>query len=87
MFFYQDIVIYRTNVDKPRMDNWYESSIELMEKLPEVKMLFIDTLKKFGTGIVDVKAKVENVDIDQLAYKNYFKFSVQFLTFLLMAKF
>lgn len=66
LFFSQDIVIYRTSVDQPVNNNWYEYSVSLMEKNPSVKKSFVDFLKALDTGIVDVKAKTENVDTEEL---------------------
>lgn len=64
LFFSQDLVVYRTNVDAPRTNNWYEYSIELMEKNPQVKHSFVAFLKALDTGITDVKAKTEKVDAE-----------------------
>lgn len=66
LFFSQDIVVYKTYVDEPRTNNWYEYSVQLMEKNPLVKKAFVDFLKALGTGIVDVKTKTENVDTEKI---------------------
>lgn len=62
LFFSQDLVIYASSVDAPRTNNWYEYSIELMEKDPTVKNRFVNFLKALDTGIVDIKAKTEDID-------------------------
>lgn len=67
LFFTQDIIIYKTNIDAPRMHNWYEYSIELMEKNPKVKRAFVEMLKALGTGIVDVKTKIEDIDTEDFS--------------------
>ncbi len=56
-FFSQGIVIYRVNVDEPRMNNWYEYTVSLMRDKPEVKKKFLEVLTLLGTGIVDIKAE------------------------------
>ncbi len=65
IFFTQDIVVYRTNVDEPRTNNWYEYSIELMERNPKVKNAFVSFLRALDTGIEDVKAKTEKIDTEE----------------------
>lgn len=67
LFFSQDIVVYRTAVDEPRTNNWYEYSIELMERNSGVKKAFIGFLQALDTGIVDIKAKTETVNMEELA--------------------
>ncbi|MCC8138852.1 MAG: ATP-binding protein [Lachnospiraceae bacterium] len=66
LFFSQEIVVYRTNVDEPRTNNWYEYSVELMEKNPNVKKAFVLFLKALDTGIEDVKAKTREIDTEEL---------------------
>ncbi len=69
LFFQNDLVIYSTGIDEPRMNNWYEYSIELMEKNPKVKERFISMLQLLKTDIVDVKTKISNVSKDDLLRK------------------
>ena len=66
MFFSLDLILYRTVVDEPRIDNWYEYSVELIEKNPEIKEAFLEILRGFDTGIVNVSAKTINVDLEEL---------------------
>lgn len=65
LFFNQDVVIYRTNVDEPAGNNWFEYSINLMEKDPSVKKTFLRFMDALGTGIRDIKTKIEVIDINQ----------------------
>ena len=66
MFFNLDLILYRTVVDELRIDNWYEYSVELIEKNPEIKDAFLEILRGFDTGIVNVNAKTTNVDLEEL---------------------
>lgn len=66
MFFSLDLILYHTVVDEPRIDNWYEYSVELIEKNPEIKDAFLEILRGFDTGIVNVNAKIINVDLEEL---------------------
>ncbi|WP_310604053.1 AAA family ATPase [Anaerosporobacter sp.] len=56
IFFSLDIVVYN-----PMVNNWTEFSIELLQSTPEVKKIFIDVLQALGTGIQDVRVKLEKV--------------------------
>lgn len=69
LFFSRDIVVYKTSVDAPAMNNWYENSIELMERNPSVRSEFVSFLKALDTGITDVKAKTEKIDTEELTGK------------------
>lgn len=61
LFFKTDIVIYN-----PEINNWLEYSINLMQNNMEMKKLFIDILQSLGTGIKDVRAKLERVKISDI---------------------
>lgn len=65
-FFNEDITVYKPNVDEPRQNNWFEYSITTLENDPVIKSLFIRVLKSLGTGIVDVKTKIETLDIERI---------------------
>ena len=69
MFFSLDLILYRTVVDEPRIDNWYEYSVELIEKNPEIKSAFLEMLKILGTGVIDVSARTESINLDELKKK------------------
>lgn len=69
IFFNRDIILYRTEVDEPRTNNWYEYSIELMEQHPEIKDAFIEVLSKFDTGILDIKPDIKRINIPELKKK------------------
>ncbi|MBR3771580.1 MAG: ATP-binding protein [Clostridium sp.] len=61
LFFKEDLVFYA-----PNANNWIEYSIELMEEDKQAKDLFVDMLAALGTGIKDVKVKLEQVKINEL---------------------
>ncbi|MCI8484819.1 MAG: ATP-binding protein [Lachnospiraceae bacterium] len=61
MFFKQDIVIYR-----PEVNNWTEYSVNLMQNNNEAKKIFVDILQALGTGIKDVKVKLEKIKLTDL---------------------
>lgn len=61
MFFYTDIVIYN-----PEFNNWTEYSIELMQNDPMIKRTFLDILQALGTGIKDVRVKMEKVKLEDI---------------------
>lgn len=63
-FFYNDVVIYKTAVDGPNFNNWYEYSAELMLKNTDIKRRFIDIMRRLGTGIVDIETYVEKMSSD-----------------------
>ena len=69
MFFSEELVIYRVNVDEPRMNNWYEYTVSLMRENPEVKAKFLEVLKLLGTGITDVKAEQRIFSAEEIAVK------------------
>ena len=54
LFFKDDIVVYN-----PRANNWTEYSIQLMQQSKEIKDIFVETLQALGTGIKDIKVKLE----------------------------
>ena len=66
-FFSNGIVIYRVNVDEPRMNNWYEYTVLLMREQPEVKKKFLEVLSLLGTGIVDIKAEQKIFSAEEIA--------------------
>lgn len=61
LFFNKDIVVYN-----PEINNWTEYSIELMQKNDMIKKAFVDILQALGTGIKDVKVKLEKVKLSDL---------------------
>lgn len=61
LFFNKDIVVYN-----PEINNWTEYSIELMQKNDMMKKAFVDILQALGTGIKDVKVKLEKVKLADL---------------------
>ena len=54
LFFREDIVIYN-----PQINNWTEYSIQLMQQSEEVKKVFVEILQALGTGIKDVRVRLE----------------------------
>lgn len=60
-FFNEDIVVYN-----PEINNWTEYSIELMQKNPMIKKVFVDILRELGTGAKDVKVKLEKINLADL---------------------
>lgn len=58
LFFQTDIVYYN-----PQMNNWTEYSIQLMQQDEEVRQMFLKFLQELGTGIKDVKVKLEKVKV------------------------
>lgn len=61
LFFNTDIVVYN-----PEINNWTEYSIELMQNNKAIKQIFVDILKALGTGIKDVKVKLEKIKMGDL---------------------
>ena len=66
LFFKTDFLIYKTAVDEPRMNNWLEQSIDLMDKHPEIKESFTTILSYLGTGIKGVETKVESISPEKI---------------------
>lgn len=66
-FFASDLILYRASINEPNFDNWYEYTIHLIKNNPEVKIACLEMLKLFDTGIIDISAKVEDVDVTELA--------------------
>lgn len=56
LFFKNDIVLYN-----PQINNWTEYSIHLMQEKKEVREMFLKLLQELGTGIKDIKVKLEKV--------------------------
>lgn len=54
LFFREDIVVYN-----PQINNWTEYSIQLMQQNEEVKKAFVQILQALGTGIQDVRVRLE----------------------------
>ncbi len=54
LFFSEDIVMYN-----PQVNNWTEYSIQLMQQNEDVKKAFVEVLQVLGTGIRDVKVRLE----------------------------
>ncbi|MCM1156535.1 MAG: ATP-binding protein [Roseburia sp.] len=61
MFFNMDMVVYN-----PEINNWTEYSIELMQNNDTIRKVFVDILRALGTGVKDVKVKLEKVKISDL---------------------
>ncbi len=61
IFFNTDIVIYN-----PRINNWTEYSIELMQNNNMIKKVFVDILRALGTGAKDVKVKLKKIKLADL---------------------
>lgn len=60
-FFSTDMVIYN-----PEINNWTEYSIELMQNNDIIKKIFLDILQALGTGIKDIKVKIEKIKLSDL---------------------
>ena len=58
MFFSRDVVVY-----DPVVNNWTEYSIELMQNNDMIRKAFVGILQALGTGVKDVRVKLENVNI------------------------
>lgn len=54
LFFTEDIVIYN-----PNANNWTEYSIQLMQKDNKIKNNFVEILQALGTGVKDIRVKLE----------------------------
>ena len=61
MFFNTDIVVYN-----PEINNWTEYSIELMQNNDMIKKVFVNILRALGTGVKDVKVKLEKIKFSDL---------------------
>ncbi len=61
IFFGRDIVFYN-----PEINNWTEYSVKLMQKNDKVKDVFVNILQALGTGIRDVKVKLEKITLADL---------------------
>lgn len=66
LFFKEDIIIYKPALNQPRMNNWYEYSVRLMESDPSIKNEFLKILKHFDTDIKDVKSKITQITNEDL---------------------
>lgn len=62
LFFNTDVVIYN-----PEINNWTEYSIELMQNNNMIKNVFVDILRALGTGVKDVKVKLEKIKLTDLS--------------------
>lgn len=54
LFFKDDIVVYN-----PHANNWTEYSIQLMQRNKEIKNIFVEILQALGTGVKDIKVRLE----------------------------
>lgn len=54
LFFREDIVVYN-----PKVNNWTEYSIQLMQQNEKIKNTFVKLLQALGTEVKDVKVKLE----------------------------
>lgn len=54
LFFQDDIVVYN-----PHANNWTEYSIQLMQQNTEIKNVFVEILQALGTGVKDIRVKLE----------------------------
>lgn len=61
MFFSRDVVVY-----DPVVNNWTEYSIELMQNNDLVRKAFVGILQALGTGVKDVRVKLEKVNMADL---------------------
>lgn len=62
MFFKTDLVIYN-----PEINNWTEYSIELLQNNDIIKKVFLDILRALGTGVKDIKVKLEKIKLADLS--------------------
>jgi len=62
IFFNTDIVVYN-----PEINNWTEYSVELMEKDEKVRKQFVEILQGLGTGIKDVKVRLDKSKLKDLS--------------------
>lgn len=58
LFFKDDIVVYN-----PNANNWTEYSIQLMQQNKEIKNIFVEILQALGTGVKDIKVKLEKTKL------------------------
>ena len=58
LFFQDDIVVYN-----PDANNWTEYSIQLMQQNREIKDIFVKTLQALGTGVKDIRVKLEKTKL------------------------
>lgn len=63
LFFSKDLVVYH-----PEENDWTEKSIDLMQKSEEIKKVFLAVLDVLGTGIKDVKVRLEKMNTDKLTF-------------------
>ncbi len=61
LFFKSDLVIY-----DPKINNWMQYSVSLMQNDDKLKQIFVSILQALGTGIKDVKVKLEKMKISDL---------------------
>ena len=62
LFFSEDVVVYN-----PEENNWTEYSIELLQNNGAIKDIFLDILQSLGTGIRDVKVRLEKMKLADLS--------------------
>lgn len=61
LFFNKDVVFY-----DPEANNWTEYSIGLLQNNDAIKREFVDILQALGTGIKDVRVKLDKVKLSDL---------------------
>ena len=66
LFFQQGLLLYKTAIDEPSMNNWMEHSIEAMNEDPKVKEAFMRVLAYLGTEVKGVETKLETVDLSKM---------------------
>lgn len=59
MFFKENLVVYSND-----HNNWLNYSVESLDKDPAIKREFIDFMHSIGTGLVDVRTKIEQKRFD-----------------------
>lgn len=60
------MILHRASINEPSFDNWYEYTIHLIKNNPEVKMACLEMLNLFDTGIIDINATTEDVDVTEI---------------------
>lgn len=61
LFFSKDMIVYN-----PVINNWTEYSIELLQNNDAVKNEFVNILQALGTGIKDIRVKLDKVKLTDL---------------------
>lgn len=71
-FFTKEVVIYN-----PTINNWTEYSISLMQKNNQIKDLFLNILQSLGTGIKDVKVRLDKVNLSEFSQEKLIPESIR----------